>query len=282
MPTVRVRGANLFYADDDFVEPWLPHETILLQHFAFGNHTEFQRWVPVLAREYRVLRLDRRGCGLSAKPPLGYRCTPEELTADCVGFLDALGLERVHHVGYGLGGSLGAVLAATHPERVQSLVLCSSPPRGNPKTLASWARPGFRDGPSAVMALGSWIYALTAPAYAAGPQGRARHSPESIYRAQQMALTPAHVLAAYMRMVARPEFDLAPLLPRIQAPALVLSAPDNPHAPLAQQSAMGARIPDCRQVVIEGDSYLIAYDQPERCAAEVLRFVREHSLNRVS
>src|SRR5207244_2797679 len=103
---------------------------------------------------------------------------------------------------------------ATQPERVQSLVLCSSPPRGNPKTLASWARPGHADGPSAVMAMGAWAYALTAPAYGSGPDGRARHSPESIYRAQQMALTPAHVLAALMRMVARPDFDLAPLLLR--------------------------------------------------------------------
>jgi hypothetical protein len=58
----------------------------------------------------------------------------------------------------------------------------------------------------------------------------------------------------------------------------VLSAPDNPHTPLADQAAMCAGIPDCRQVVIEGDSYLIAYDQPERCAAEVLRFVREHPI----
>jgi hypothetical protein len=50
MPTVNVNGYDLFYADDDFVEPWRPHDTILMQHYVLGNHTEYQQWVPLLAR----------------------------------------------------------------------------------------------------------------------------------------------------------------------------------------------------------------------------------------
>ena len=72
MPSVNVNGFDLYYADDDFADPWKPHDAVLMQHFVFGNHTEFRPWVPTLARELRVLRLDRRGSGLSAKPGLDY------------------------------------------------------------------------------------------------------------------------------------------------------------------------------------------------------------------
>src|SRR5947208_2188933 len=124
MPTVNVNGNDLFYADDDFAEPWRPHDAILMQHYILGNHTEYRAWVPILAREFRVIRMDRRGNGYSAKPPPGYQYTLEDLLADFVGFLDALGLERVHYIGQSLGGVLGAAFAARHPERVKSLVLC--------------------------------------------------------------------------------------------------------------------------------------------------------------
>ena len=49
MPTVSVNGCQLYYAEDDFVEPWEPHEAVLMSHFVFGNHTEFRRWVPALS-----------------------------------------------------------------------------------------------------------------------------------------------------------------------------------------------------------------------------------------
>src|SRR5438876_272007 len=154
MPTVAVNGCQLFYAEDDFVEPWEPHEAVLMSHFVFGNHTEFRRWVPTLAREFRVLRLDRRGNGYSEKPPLGYAYTLDGLLADFVGFLDALGIERVHYVGDSLGGVLGAALAARHPERVKSLVLCATPCWIKPATQAGFVREGYADPIAAVMGMG--------------------------------------------------------------------------------------------------------------------------------
>src|SRR5262245_26870578 len=89
MPSVNVNGYDLFYMDDDYVEPWRPHDAVLLQHYVFGNHRLYAPWVPTLAQDLRVLRLDRRGNGLSSAPPFGYAYNLDDLLADFVGFLDA-------------------------------------------------------------------------------------------------------------------------------------------------------------------------------------------------
>ena len=69
----------------------------------------------------RLIRFDKRGTGLSDRPagvqPL------EERMQDAHAVLNAAGLERAHVLGWSEGGPLALLLAATHPERVLSLVL---------------------------------------------------------------------------------------------------------------------------------------------------------------
>jgi pimeloyl-ACP methyl ester carboxylesterase len=74
-----------------------------------------------LASFARVVLYDKRGQGLSDRPP--DPATLEQAMEDGRAVLDALGLERVAVYGISEGGPTAALLAATHPERVTSLVL---------------------------------------------------------------------------------------------------------------------------------------------------------------
>ena len=62
-------------------------------------------------------------------PPAGYRFTPEAIASQIIAALDAMALDRVHWVGESSGGIIGLLLAAAHPERIASLVLCNTPGR---------------------------------------------------------------------------------------------------------------------------------------------------------
>jgi pimeloyl-ACP methyl ester carboxylesterase len=82
------------------------------------------RWVGWLERMTafaRIVRFDKRGTGMSDRPP-GIP-TADERMADALAVMDAVGLARAHVLGWSEGGPLGVMVAAAYPERVQSLIL---------------------------------------------------------------------------------------------------------------------------------------------------------------
>ena len=130
MPRITVlEGASVYCAVDDFLWPWDSSTPVLMMHGFARNALFWNRWVPAIAETRRVYRPDLLGCGLSDQPPAGYHYTPETTGAQIMAVLDILALPRVHWVGESSGGIIGLLLAATHPERIASLVLCNTPTR---------------------------------------------------------------------------------------------------------------------------------------------------------
>jgi pimeloyl-ACP methyl ester carboxylesterase len=103
-------------------------------------------------------------------PPVPY--TLDDLAADAVGLLDAVGIRRVHVVGGSLGGMVAQTIAANYPDRVLSLTSISSS-TGNPALPSG---PGARSMATAAFAgEGSAAVARQAAAALAGDRrGRLR------------------------------------------------------------------------------------------------------------
>ena len=81
-------------------------------------------WTPlarVLEKDYDVVMPDARGHGNSGAPDHGYRY--EDLTADVMGLIDALGLATPVLLGHSMGGMTAAVVASRNPKRLRGLVL---------------------------------------------------------------------------------------------------------------------------------------------------------------
>ena len=91
---------------------------------------------------FHVIRFDNRDSGLStwmqeAGPPdmaAAYAGDPkpayqlDDMAADAVGLLDALGIERAHVVGASMGGFIAQLVAINHPRRVLTLTSIMSGP----------------------------------------------------------------------------------------------------------------------------------------------------------
>src|SRR6201997_5549507 len=130
MPMIRLDdGVSVHCAVDDYLWPWDVTTPVLMMHGFARNANFWNRWVPAIAESRRVYRPDLLGCGASEMPAAGYRYTPQNIEAQILAVLDACSLSQVHWVGESSGGIIGLLLAAAHPERIASLVLCNTPTR---------------------------------------------------------------------------------------------------------------------------------------------------------
>ena len=62
-------GVTLNYSVDDFTDGWTKPPTVLLLHGLAESGEAFRAFVPALARQARVVRLDLRGYGGSTPMP---------------------------------------------------------------------------------------------------------------------------------------------------------------------------------------------------------------------
>lgn len=95
---------------------------IVLLHGSNADLHTWQPWVDALSKEYRVIRFDQRGHGLTgAGPDDDY--SREAFVADIDAVADTLQLEQFMLGGNSMGGSHTVAYALAHPERLLGLVL---------------------------------------------------------------------------------------------------------------------------------------------------------------
>lgn len=76
---------------------------------------------------YRAVAVDQRGYARQARPDGVEHYTIEALVEDALAFADSQGAGRFHLVARDWGGMVAWVLATTHPERLRSLTVLSTP-----------------------------------------------------------------------------------------------------------------------------------------------------------
>ncbi|KAF0962737.1 alpha/beta fold hydrolase [Rhodococcus sp. T7] len=120
--TVDVGGIATNYHDEGDGHP------VVLIHGSGPGVTAWANWratIPALATRFRVVAPDILGFGYTERPE-GVEYNSTTWTEHLIGFLDALGLDKVSIVGNSFGGSLALNIATRHPERVDRLVLMGS------------------------------------------------------------------------------------------------------------------------------------------------------------
>lgn len=113
-----IAGADLHYRDEGQGIP------IILLHGTAASLQTWDGWTAELSKQYRVLRPDMPGFGLTG-PNASGSYSIDYYRDLLLHFMDSLGIERAHIGGSSLGGQIAFDFAATHPERVQKLLLVS-------------------------------------------------------------------------------------------------------------------------------------------------------------
>jgi 3-oxoadipate enol-lactonase len=269
MPRVALpQGASVNCIVDDFLWPWESMTPVLMMHGFARNALFWNRWVPAVAETRRVYRPDLLGCGLSDQPPAGYRYTPEAIGAQIVAVLDALSLPRVHWVGESSGGIIGLLLAAAHPDRIASLVLCNTPSRIPDRIKQIYAL-DRANASEAMLAHGVGEWCRQTLGYRLDMDHASQDLCDWVVR--EMDRTPREVAAAMHDCFVG--VDTLPLLAGIKAPVLLLSG-DKSAISSAQQQTFVDTLPNGRGESFPGIGHGVNLLQPERCARVAAEFWR--------
>ncbi|MBI4308086.1 MAG: alpha/beta fold hydrolase [Chloroflexi bacterium] len=263
MPTLRLQdGLSLFYCVDDFTDPWIKPQTVLLHHGNCKNHLFWYAWMPILARHYRVVRLDARGYGDSEAPPPGFPWSLSVFASDILSLLDHLGLEKAHFVGETIGGTIGMNFAAEHPERLRSLTICTSP--------FKFTKPYYADSARMVEEKGVEAWVRHTMGHRLEKESDPKHHE---WYVKQMARTKPWVVSETHYYLAGK--DLSDRLRQVHVPTLILAPEEEDQERQLASEEMRHLIPGSRLVRIKGTSGFVQHSMPEACARVVLDFLRE-------
>jgi pimeloyl-ACP methyl ester carboxylesterase len=126
---------------------------VVLLHGFPANRTAWDAVADrLVAAGLRVLAPDQRGYSPGARPEQPYPAAyaMAELVADVVALLDEAGVDRAHLVGHDWGGAVAWAVAGSHPERVASLTVLSTP---HPAAMARAMRDPWQALHSSYMAM---------------------------------------------------------------------------------------------------------------------------------
>jgi len=123
MPEVQINGTTIHYDQQGEGEPLVMIPFLTADHACFG----FQ--MPAYAPHFSCYAVDLRGSGDTVRGDLA--CTMRQFVDDTAAFVDSIGANKVHILGYSLGGAVAMSFAAAYPQRVISLGLHSTWPRSD-------------------------------------------------------------------------------------------------------------------------------------------------------
>ena len=110
----RLSDCSIFFEDIGIGEP------ILFLHSGYSRGIiAFSGQIQPFSHSYRCLLPDFRGHGRTRSENKDWD-TPQ-ICDDMAGFLNAIGIEKAHLIGYSLGGGVALHLAAKYPEMVRSI-----------------------------------------------------------------------------------------------------------------------------------------------------------------
>src|SRR3954453_2756350 len=243
----------------------------------FPRHLDLQWEMPAFAQFFDRLssfpppiRFEKRGTGLS--DPVADAPTLEERVDDVRAVMDAAGSERAALFGISEGGPMSVLFAATHPERVTSLVLHGAMGRTTWAPDYPWAVPADALRESA----GEFIAPfwgepsdarldLFAPSFAGDPTAM-----EFTARMERSAASPAMVLQIFEMFL---DIDVRDVLPTIHVPTLVLHRRLDRVVNRRAGEELAAQIPGARYVELEGIDHLPWAGDAESVLGEIEEFL---------
>lgn len=243
------------------VPGWVSHIEVLWEE------PQAAAFVRRLGEFSRVILFDKRGTGMS--DPVTYAPPVDERMDDIGAVMDAAGSQRAALFGYSEGGTLALVFAATHPDRVSSVIGYGTYARfirdadyqiGLPEPLFQ----RFIDDFSSAGTTGEF-YDVVVPSRHGDEQFR-----EWFARLCRQAASPS---MAGLYMQANMRMDIRPFLASIRVPTLVLHRTGDNLVRVDGGRHLADNIAGAKYVELDGGDHWPWFGDSESVVEEIEEFV---------
>jgi 3-oxoadipate enol-lactonase len=255
-----INGIRLNYT----VEGASAAPTVVLHHPLATNLSTWDELTAALSPRYRVVRFDARGHGASEASPAPY--TFATLSADVIGLMDHLKIERAHFLGLSMGGMVGQHLGVEQPQRFRSLILSSTSSR-----VPAEAQPLWDERVKTAREKGMASQVPTALQRWLAPATRER-KPELVARmTRYLETTPVEGYAGWCQAIRN--LDITERLKGITLPTRVIVGDADVGTPPAAAEAIHRQIAGSDLIVVPGLAHMLHVEEPETFNRHVLQFL---------
>lgn len=229
---------------------------------------DFRMWddvASILRSDYRIVRYDKRGHGLSDCPPAPYSL--DQFVADLHSLTEYLGLPPAVLVGISIGGLIAMEFAAQFPDLVPHLVLFDTAARigsaeGWEERIQQVRSKGLEEMSSIILPI--WF-----------SKAFAERQVES-HRGYRNVLVRAPLEGYVGACAALRDTDLSERVNSIKAKTLVLAGSEDQSTAIDQGRRLAEMFPQARFELLDGAGHLATVEQPELAANEIRAFLEAH------
>jgi len=216
------------------------------------------RYVPVFARQLKVIALDNRGAGASDKPDTPY--STQLMAEDALTVLREAGETSAHWFGLSMGGMILQQLALNHPDAVRSLILGATHCGGERPPAGGAGNAPAVDGP------------LRRFANLYDARFIANHPDWVEEDASHFVKMPLHAIVRQDQAVN--QHNLCNRLGEMRQPVLILHGRQDRMVPVARAEELERGLPNARLEILEG-GHQVHSEQFAAVSSLVLDFVDE-------
>ena len=237
---------------------------LVLLHCLGVDHRLWDFALARLSPRFTVLTYDFPGHGEVPVPRGGY--TIEDLSAQLAALLEREGIAQAHVCGMSLGGLVAQHVAATHPERVNRLILVDTTPRYVDDMRAMWVKRAAEARGAGTASLTEGILRIWfTDAF------REQNPPAVQYVRACFQRTPGEGYA--LACEALGAADLRALVPTIRAPTLAICGDQDIPSFVESAKHFGATIPSCRVEWLSPAKHASPLEHPEAFLRAVEAFL---------
>lgn len=239
---------------------------VVLLHGYLESMLVWEDFVPLLYKKVRVVTLDLPGHGISVVR--GESHTMDFLADTVADALRALGISRATIVGHSMGGYVALAFTERHPEMTEGVVLLSSTPNPDTEEKAQNRRREIE----LVKAGKKELIARVAPAAGFAEENRRRMQDYIEDLTELVAITEDEGIVALLNgMIER--HDQNEMLRHTAVPQLFILGRKDNYIPVEVAEKMTADHPQAQVVWLENSGHMGFYEEPEKCAEALLKFM---------